>query len=189
MVQHPEPHARLRRPPLIVVAAGVGLLVICGLLLTDTTSWGCAEAVELVFLLGLRLWLLATTGWGMWTMRRLLLRGKQLEFPIVPPPLVRLTAGFLTVNFATTLWITGELLIGDNRLCAPGAGPVGALNEWERAIYGGTLVYSLTCAIWIIHEGIRGYRQGPKVDLAVLDAIVEGMHDNDRIGPHDGAPT
>lgn len=138
-------------------------------------------------MLGVRLWLLVATGWGLLVMRRLMLRGRRLDFPIVPPSLVWLTSFFLLACFATTLWITGDLLIGENALCnQENNKPVGLLTPWERTIFGTSLVYSLSCCLWIISMGTKGYRHGPKVDSSVLDAIVAGMAQNESVDLHEG---
>lgn len=136
---------------------------------------------DLAGLLIVRAWLLVASGWGLLVMYRLLRRGKQLDFPIVPPPLVKLTALFLIACFASTSWITIRLFFGDVPWDTP---PIGALTPWERMVYGTSLVYALSCCLWIINTGLKGFRNGPKVDTVVLNAIVEGMVANESIEPH-----
>lgn len=145
----------------------------------------CNLSWDLAGLLVVRAWLLACTGWGFVVMVRLLRRGKQLDFPIVPPPLVKLTGAFLALCFAATLWITFTLFFGDPGVCHNGVGPVGVLSAWERTVYGTTIVYALSCALWIINLGLKGYRNGPRVDTAVLNAIVSGMAVNPMVDAHD----
>lgn len=151
------------------------------------TVGGC-DISEIVVLLALRITLLVTTGWGIIILRRLLLKGKTVEFPIVPPKLIRLTATFLALIFGATIWITAKLLLTDQPLCTTdNSPPVGALTAWERTTYGWAIVLSLTCTLWIINIGQRRYRHGPRVDPVLLEAIVEGMVQNPGIEPHDGA--
>lgn len=151
------------------------------------TVGGC-DISETVILLAIRIFLLVTAGWGIIVLRRLLLRGKALEFPIVPPKLVRLTAAFLALCFATTTWITAKLLLGDNPMCATdNSPPIGAITAWERTTYGWAIILSLACTLWIINIGLKSYRQGPRVDPELLDAIIDGMAGNTNIEPHAGA--
>lgn len=133
---------------------------------------------DLAALLIVRVWVLLSTGWGVLVMYRLWRRGTQLDFPIVPPPIVKLTGFFLAACFAVTLWITVGYFIdvewGPNT-------PADVLSPVERTIYGSSLIYALSCTLWIINVGLKGYRHGPKVDSVVLDAIVQGMTESDRI--------
>lgn len=143
------------------------------------TFW---ETWQLVFLLLMRGSLILLAACGMYTMRRLYLRGQKLDFPIVPPSLVKLTATFLGVLFVSTVWVVVTLFTGDGRLCTRENQQVGPPNTLGRFVNGWALVFSLLCTLWIIVVGIRGYRQGPKVDKEVLDAIVEGMSQNPKLG-------
>lgn len=137
--------------------------------------WG-----DLAALLIVRAWLFFATGWGLLVMWRLYRRGQQLDFPIVPPALVKLTAAFLFACLATVTWVTIRLFfLGE----AWDHEPIGMLSPWERTAYGTSLVYALSCSLWIINTGLKGYRHGPKVDTGVLEAIVSGMHDNPEIRP------
>lgn len=148
--------------------------------------FGCSSFWDLAGLLILRGWLLAATGWGILVMLRLRRRGQDLEFPIVPPPLVILTTMFLVASFLSTVWITAGLLLGNNALCSNAEpAPIGALTAWERTIFGASLIYALSCTLWIINVGLKGYRHGPKVDTGVLDAIVQGMLENPEVQPHE----
>ena len=132
---------------------------------------------DLTGLLVIRGWILIASGWGLLVMWRLYKRGTQLDFPIVPPPLVKLTATFLALLFATVVWINVAFVID----AGWDDSPAGGLTVWERTVYGAMLVYALSCTLWIINVGIKGYRNGPKVDTSVLDAIVQGMIENKSI--------
>jgi hypothetical protein len=136
---------------------------------------------DLAGLLIVRGWLLIASGWGLLVMYRLYRRGSQLDFPIVPPPLVKLTAVFLAACFVVTAWITVVLFASDEPLMA--SSPVGVLGPITRTVYGASLVYALSCTLWIINVGIKGYRHGPKVDQVVLEAIVRGLAENTAVEP------
>lgn len=141
---------------------------------------------ELVFLLSLRAFLLMVSVVGLFAMRRLYLRGEELEFPIVPRSLVKLTSAFLVTVFCSVTWITVTMFTSGETLCYVGDQPIGALTTLQRFAYGWSLAFSLGCTLWIIVLGSRGYRRGPRVDAKVLDAIVEGMSKNPGIEGTDG---
>lgn len=135
---------------------------------------------DLVGLFAVRGWVLIATTWGLLVMYRLYRRGTQLDFPIVPPPIVKLTAVFLLTCLVTTVWITVGFFLGDPWDDTQSAASLSAL---ERTIYGSSLIYSLSCTLWIINVGIKGYRHGPKVDEVVLEAIVRGMVEKTPVEP------